>query len=70
MSRRSRLTVEVLIRLPLPAGMKAVQAQHFVREALYEARKRFKSLEPTALESSLPLEQSVTKLVKRETTYL
>jgi len=74
MSRRSRLTVEILIRMPLPAGLKPAKALEFVKTALFRERALLKggcelSSAPLA-ESRVALEQATFRLTKRETSYL
>lgn len=70
MSKRSRLTVEVLIRMPLPAGVKADKALIFVREAMHHWRNSLRADDATHMGGSIAVEQAVVKLVKRETVYL
>ncbi len=67
MSRRSRLTIEVLLRLPLPAGAKPEAVLQFLRDAITHRRAELTRTDPLA---SLALEQLTVKLLKRETVYL
>lgn len=67
MSRKSRMTVEVLIRMPLPAGVKADKALTFIRHAVQDYTG---GLSPTDPMTELARQQIVVKLVKRETIYL
>lgn len=74
MSRRSRLTVEVLVRLPLPAGATSTNAKKFVEEAVIKLQQYLSD----AVESkgykhpmaALSINGVTTKIVKRETVYL
>ena len=62
------MTVEVLIRMPLPAGVKADRALSFIHHALTDWSKG--QLPPTDPMSELAREQVIVKLVKRETIYI
>jgi hypothetical protein len=55
MSRRLAQTIEILLRIPLPPGVKPNQALASVRAALEQ--------------SNLPTKQITARIVKRETQY-
>lgn len=67
MSQKSRLTVEILVRMPLPAGAKVDRALGYVREAL---RSWAGGIDPQDPMASLAGEQLIVKLVRKETVYL
>lgn len=63
MAKRSRLTVEFLVKMPLPAGAKPKEAQDFLAKALLDAP-------PVGGMRGYSPEQTIIKLVRRETVYL
>lgn len=67
MSRRSRLTVEILIRMPLPAGVKPASIAHNIKRGLFLRLQECENADPF---KALSIEQAVITLVKRETVYL
>lgn len=73
MSRRSRLTVEVLVRMPLPAGATAPMAKQFIELAIQEAQAlRANAVETKGYKSSmsaLSVSGVTVKVTKREVTY-
>lgn len=67
MSRRSRVTIEVLVRMPLPAGAKPAQALAYVRAAI---GSHAGGLDPHNPMFDLAPTGFTIQIVKRETTYL
>lgn len=67
MSRRSRMTVEVLLRIPLPAGLKVSSIPLNLRRAMQLRKDECENGEPF---KSLSIEGVVIKVAKRETVYL
>jgi hypothetical protein len=60
MSKRARFTIEVLVRVQLPAGVKAAAAVDFIKEQLASADTHSPHFATTP----------IIKLVKREVVYL
>lgn len=67
MSKRMVVTLEVLVRVPLPAGATAKDAKAYILGALANWRGGLDPKEPMA---SLATRQITMKVVKRECVYL
>lgn len=70
MSRKSVLTVEILLRMPLPPGVKPQHALDFVKSAIAGEKQAMLNAKPQSPLAAIQPLQVVAKIVKRETTYL
>lgn len=66
-SRRSRTTLTLSVRLPIPVGAGAEDVLGFVRQALAQYKS---SLPATASLSGLQVGEVLIKIEKKETVYL
>ena len=66
MSRRSQITVEILLRIPLPPGVKTQASIDFIRAAIKAEHER---QSPTSPLHGLGLNGITATLHKRTTTY-
>jgi hypothetical protein len=72
MTRRSRTTISVTIRIPLPPGGNTAMALEFLRNAIKSATTAAKTdtLGPISPMASLQAEEVILTLGRRETVYL
>lgn len=68
MSKRSRLTIEVLVRLPLPAGVSAAEGQRFVKQSLIDGVSVART--NASKFGDIHIEGITYALKKRETQYV
>lgn len=67
MSRRSYTTIELSVKMRLPAGTKVPEALELVRDGI---AIRLQSLDHQKPLAALNAHETVVKLIKRETVYL
>lgn len=67
MSRRSRTTLSIQVRIPVPPGSNAAEVIDYVRKSIQSYHGGLDPQEPIA---SIQVEEMIVKLQKKETVYL
>lgn len=70
MSRRQRSMLTISVRVPQPAGVNVRRVLDFITAAIKEHKSPIAVSAPTATLYTLPTNEMIVKLEKKETVYL